>query len=110
MALTIRWRLTLWNTLALAVVLLCIAGLVHVLMRRTQQRIEQALQERVTAAEQRTDQLLAGELGHLDHDDQLVANPGQRLRFWIGEFKEHHNIYCVVYEPGGTVLARTEEM
>src|SRR6516165_5319609 len=110
MGLTIRWRLTLWNTLALAVVLVAIAGLVHILMLRTQQRIELALQERVTAAEQHTDQLLAGEFGHLQYDEKLAANPIPRLRHWIGEFKEHHNVYCVVYEPGGTVFARTEEM
>ena len=110
MGLTIRWRLTLWNTLALAIVLLGIAALVHVLMLRTQHRIDQALQERVAAAVQRTDQELAGELGHLEQDEHLAENPGQRLRYRIGEIREHHNIYCVVYERGGSLFARTEEM
>jgi heavy metal sensor kinase len=110
MRLTIHWRLTLWNTLALGVVLLGIGGLVHVLMLRTQQRIDEALQMRITATVQRLDQALAGELGHLHQDDPQSGIAMQRLRYWMGEFKEHHNYYCVVYEPGGQVLARTEEM
>jgi heavy metal sensor kinase len=110
MALTIRWRLTLWNTLALAVVLFGMAGLVHVLMLRTQQRIDQALQERLTAAVQRTDQTLLEEFRHLEPDEPGARDPVKYLEHWIGEFKEHHNIYCVVYEPGGTVFLRTVDM
>jgi heavy metal sensor kinase len=110
MGLTIRWRLTLWNTLALAVALFGMAGLVHVLLLRTQQRIDQALQERLTAAAQRLDQLLLAEVRHLQPDELASKNAVAYLEHWIGEFREHHNLSCVVYEPSGNVFRRTSEM
>jgi heavy metal sensor kinase len=88
--LSIRWRLTLWNTMALAVVLLGFTGLVYGLMRH-------ALYERI-------DRSLLTELHELEHK----SNPD--LTYWIHEAKEHQNISCVVYDSTGKVSVRTEEL
>ena len=90
MALSIRWRLTLWNTLALAVVLLGFTALVYGLMRH-------ALYERL-------DQSLFTEF------QELEQRPNQDLSYWIKEAKEHQNISCVVYDSAGKVSVRTEEL
>src|SRR5712691_7112489 len=90
MPLSIRWRLTLWNTSALAVVLLGFGGLVYGLMRH-------ALYERV-------DRSL------LTAWQELEQKPNQDLVYWIKEAKEHQNLSCIVYDAAGNVVARTEEM
>jgi heavy metal sensor kinase len=94
MYLSIRWRLTLWNLLALAVMLLGFGALVYGLLAR--------------ALYQRIDRALRTELQELEQDDQLGGDPDGRLRHWIHEFKEHENFDCVVYGPTGEVYARTE--
>src|SRR5262249_43067183 len=33
-----------------------------------------------------------------------------RIKYWIFEFKEHNNVFCVVYDRSGKPLYRTEEM
>jgi heavy metal sensor kinase len=96
MTLSIRWRLTLWNTLALAVVLLGFAGLVYALLRH-------ALYERI-------DRGLLTEFRELVVDEATPGDYQGRLRHWIDELKEHENFCCVVYGPGGDVLARTQEL
>jgi two-component system, OmpR family, heavy metal sensor histidine kinase CusS len=94
--LTIRWRLTLWNTLALAALLLGFAGLVYGLMAH-------ALYERTDAV------LLAG-YRQLARDDRLTTDPKGRLSYWAYELREHNSIFCVIYGPDGSVHTRTEEM
>src|SRR5260370_24315385 len=89
-ALSMRWRLTLWNTLALAIVLLGFTALVYGLMRH-------ALYERI-------DRSLLTEL------QELEQKPNQDLAYWIHEAKEHQNISCVVYDTSGKVYLRTEEL
>src|SRR5260370_26922864 len=89
-ALSMRWRLTLWNTLALAIVLLGFTALVYGLMRH-------ALYERI-------DRSLLTEL------QELEQKPNQDLAYWIHEAKEHQNISCVVYDAAGKVSVRTEEL
>jgi heavy metal sensor kinase len=96
MSLSIRWRLTLWNTLALAVVLVGFAGLVYALLRH-------ALYERIDQG------LLAG-FRELVQEQSTAGDDEGRLRHHIDELKEHENIFCMVYGPGGEVLARTEEL
>src|SRR5262249_128957 len=32
------------------------------------------------------------------------------IKYWIFEFKEHNNVFCVVYDRGGKPQFRTEEM
>jgi two-component system heavy metal sensor histidine kinase CusS len=96
MSLSIRWRLTLWNTLALAVVLLGFAALVYGLLRH-------ALYERL-------DRGLLTEFRELVEDQATPGDYEGRLRHWIDELKEHENFCCVVYGPEGEVLAKTQEL
>jgi heavy metal sensor kinase len=90
MRLNIRWRLTLWNTLALAIVLLGFSALVYGLLTH-------ALYERI-------DHALASQMQELEEK----SNPD--LAYWIGELKEHQDISCVVYDAEGKVYRRTEEL
>jgi heavy metal sensor kinase len=96
MRLSVRWRLTLWNTLALAVLLLGFSGLVYALMRH-------ALYEQV-------DRSLLAELRQLQQDERLQGQPGERLAYWIEEFLEHEKNFCIVYQADGTVYRRTQEL
>src|SRR5713101_2030273 len=96
MRLSIRWRLTLWNTLALAVVLIGFSALVYGLLA-------EALYEGV-------DRSLLSELSELETDDRMASQRDERLRHWIYELKEHENISCVVYDSTGQVHERTVEL
>jgi heavy metal sensor kinase len=91
--LNIRWRLTLWNALALAVVLAIFAGLVYLLLRR--------------ALYEQTESLLTAALGQLQSDPLVAGDADARLDHWAEEFKDHQNLLCVVYRPDGSVQART---
>jgi heavy metal sensor kinase len=90
---SIRWRLTFWNTLALAVVLAFFALLVYGLLRR--------------ALLEQTDRLMLAAFGQLRGDPQAEANPEDRLRYWIEEYEDHQGLLCVVYRPDDTLHART---
>jgi two-component system, OmpR family, heavy metal sensor histidine kinase CusS len=98
--LSIRWRLTLWNTLALAVLLACFAALIYGLLRH--------------ALFQQTDRSLQIGFGLLRADPRIENAPndtlGDRLREWIEEFKEHQNLLCVIYRADGVLHDRTEGM
>jgi heavy metal sensor kinase len=96
MRLSIRWRLTLWNTLALAIVLLSFSGLVYFLLHH-------ALYEQI-------DRSLLSEQLQLEHDERLAVQPTERLRYWIDEFMEHDKSFCVVYDSAGRVFLHTEEL
>jgi heavy metal sensor kinase len=110
MRLPIRWRLTLWNTLALAVVLLGFGGLVYALLGRAHERIDRALLERAERSLARVDRLLRAELQTLEQDNRIAAEGDKRLRYLIHEFQEHEKVFCVLYGPGGTVHERTREL
>jgi heavy metal sensor kinase len=90
MELSIRWRLTLWNTLALALVLLGFSAVVYAMLAH-------ALYERVDHS------LLAVY-------QELEAKTNPDVPYWIKEAKEHHNMACVVYDSTGNVYERTEEL
>lgn len=96
MRLSVRWRLTLWNTLALAVLLLGFSGLVYALMSH-------ALYEQV-------DRTLLSELRQLQQDERLQAQPEERFAYWIDEFLEHEKNFCIVYHTDGRVYRRTPEL
>jgi heavy metal sensor kinase len=96
MRLSIRWRLTLWNVLGLAVVLGGFAVLVYGLLAR--------------AHYERIDRGLRAEFGELEEDQHLTDEGRGRLRHWIAEAKEHENFFCVVYDARGEVYERTEEL
>jgi heavy metal sensor kinase len=95
-ALSIRWRLTLWNTLALAVVLLGFAALVYGLLAHT--------------LYQQVDRKLLSGFHELRHDTRLAADPEGQMRHWAYELFEHEGIFAVVYDTGGDVVLRTEEL
>jgi heavy metal sensor kinase len=96
MTLSIRWRLTLWNTLGLAVMLLVFAALIYGLLRH-------ALYEQI-------DRTLMGALAQLEQDERTAAAPGERLRYWIYEWREHENLAAIVYDANGKVWERTQEL
>src|SRR5260370_33087100 len=96
MRLSIRWRLTLWNTLALAVVLIGFSALVYGLLA-------EALYEGV-------DRSLLAEMTEMEKDDRMANQRDERLRHWIYELKEHENILCVVYDSTGQGHKRTVEL
>jgi heavy metal sensor kinase len=110
MHLTIRWRLTLWNTLALACVLILFGSIVYVLLQRTRERIDHALEDRVTHGLEHMDESLVQCFRQLQDDSRLTDDPATRIKYWVFEFKEHNNVFGVVYDPAGKVLYRTEEM
>jgi two-component system heavy metal sensor histidine kinase CusS len=90
MRLSIRWRLTVWYTVALAIVLVGFGCLVYTLLARSlNQRIDQSL---------------------LAEFQEIENKPDPNLPYWIKEAKEHENIACIVYDPEGRVYARTEEL
>jgi heavy metal sensor kinase len=97
MSLSIRWRLTLWNTLALAALLLGFAGLVYALV--------------IHALYEQADKVLLGGFHELEHDDHLDGAPGEfdrRLGYLTHELQEHNNLLCIVYGSSGKVLAATK--
>src|SRR5712692_1994626 len=96
MGLSIRWRLTLWNTLGLAVVLLGFGALVYGLMAR--------------ALYQQIDNRLLAQFELLSADTRLASEPDQRLHHWIEEFEEHARIFCVAYDSTGTARDRTDKL
>lgn len=96
MRLSIRWRLTLWNMLALAIMLLGFGGLVYELLSRS--------------LYQRIDQTLVRELQELQRDRRMQTEGEGRLRYWIYEFKEHDAVHAVVFDAQGKLLAKTEEL
>jgi heavy metal sensor kinase len=96
MTLSIRWRLTLWNTLGLAVVQLAFAAVVYGLLRHS-------LYSQI-------DRKLLGAAGQLEQDSRMATDPDERLRYWIYEWREHENLSAVAYDADRTVRGRTEEL
>jgi heavy metal sensor kinase len=96
MALSIRWRLTLWNAGGVAILLTAFAALIYGLLRH-------ALYEQV-------DHKLLAAVGQLEQDARKAAEPKKRLQYWIYEWKEHEDLAAVAYDADGKVLARTEEL
>jgi two-component system heavy metal sensor histidine kinase CusS len=90
--LSIRWRLTLWITLALAVVLTCFASLVYSMLRH--------------ALYEQTDRFLQAGFGLLRRDPHVETATEERLRSWIEEYKNHQNLWCVIYRLDGTLHDR----
>lgn len=94
--LSIRWRLTLWNTVALAVLLIAVGSLVYALLRH-------ALYEQL-------DRVLTAQYRELQQDDRIAADRENRVRHWIDEFYSHVGVYTVVYDSEGKVYARTGQL
>lgn len=94
--LSIRWRLTLWNTLSLAALLAVCGLLVYGMLRQAMYR--------------QTDQLLQSQFLELREDRRMSTDRESRIPHWVHEFKEHVNVFAVVYDAQGRVFARTEEL
>jgi heavy metal sensor kinase len=94
--LSIRWRLTLWNTLALMVVLLGFAGMVYGLLRH-------ALYEQV-------DHKLQAGWQQVELDGRLDTDVDGRFRYWADELYDHNAIFTIVYAADGHVKLRTPEL
>jgi heavy metal sensor kinase len=91
MRLSIRWRLSLWNTATLAVVLTAFAAMTYyVLAREHIERIDRNLQHEIQEATQ---------------DPKLVRDPA-----WIADLREDNNIVCVVYDAAGNAVERTKDL
>jgi len=95
MSATIRWRLALWNTLAFGVLLAAFALLIYAL----------AYREAVVVM----DRKLTGCLEQLARDKRNVRD-SEKLQHWIGEFWEHEQVGCVVFDSTGASFLRTEEL
>jgi heavy metal sensor kinase len=96
MRLSIRWRLTLWNLLALGAVLVGFSALVYGLTAR--------------ALYQQIDSNLLGGFRLVERDPRLSGDRDGRLRYWTYELHEHNGIFSAAYGRGGEVLARTQEL
>jgi two-component system heavy metal sensor histidine kinase CusS len=92
---TIRRRLTLWNTAALAVLLLLFAGLVYGLLARS-----------LYAG---VDRVLHDCLAQLEREPRTATEPA-RLRHWVEEFWEHEHVGCAIRDGAGQLLLRTDEL
>ncbi len=96
MRLNIRWRLTLWNIVVLAAVLALFASLVYLLFR-------QALYEQ-------TDRLLRAALGQPRADPRIETATHERIDHWVEEYRDHQQLFCVIYRSDGSVYAHTPEL
>jgi heavy metal sensor kinase len=96
MSLSIRTRLTLWNTLGLGVVLLVFAGLVYGLSRRV-------------LYHQIDHKLLTG-FREIEQNPSSAAERNGYLAHWVYELHEHEGILAVVYGTEGKVRERTQEL
>jgi len=94
--LSIRWRLTLWNTLSVAALLVVCGLLVYGMLQRAMYR--------------QIDQLLESQFEELREDRRMATDHESRIPHWVHEFKEHVNVFAVVYDSQGQVYARTEEL
>jgi heavy metal sensor kinase len=95
MSVSIRWRLAIWNALAFGALLVAFAGLVYAL----------AYREAVEAV----DRKLTSCLDQFTRDERNVRDP-ERLRHWIGEFWEHEQVACAIFDASGKRLERTDEL
>jgi heavy metal sensor kinase len=96
---SIRWRLTLWYSLALAGVLLAFGVLVYSLLARgLYQRLDRVLLDQLQLLEQER------------QDPRMVRNRHARLAHIIYELKEHANVLCIVYDSTGAVYERTKQL
>ena len=81
------------------------------ILRRTRERIDHAIfEERVTDALKSKDWSLVQSLQKLQNDSKLPSDPGTRIMYWIVEFKDLNDEFCVVYDRDGKIWYCTEDM
>jgi heavy metal sensor kinase len=92
---SIRWRLTLLNTLTLAVLLIGFAALIYGLLAR---ELIESVDGRLVECQRQFER------------DGRVANDPSRLKYLIEEFWEHEQIAGAVYSADGRLLMRTDAL
>lgn len=92
--LSIRWRLTLWNLLAVAALLIGFAMLVYA-------RVSRALYEKLDG------ELVTG-ARLLEQDRRLASEGTARLQYLIQELHDHQNFLCVAFGANGAEIVRTD--
>jgi len=71
---------------------------VFALLARAHRQIDEALDKRIEALQKRIDMSLQGQMRQLENDSKMATALDERLKHWIYEFKEHDNIFCVVFD------------
>lgn len=87
---SIRWRLTLWNTLAFAVVLVGFSAIIYLLVARS--------------LRQQADRTAETSFRLLETDPRLASDTDERVRYWVHEFDEHMGVLAVVYRSDGSPI------
>src|SRR5688572_29736135 len=85
---SIRRRLTLWNALAFAAILVGFTALVYLLVAR--------------ALRQQADRTAETAFRLIETARRLATNADARIRSWVHEFDEHMGVPAGVYQPDGT--------
>jgi heavy metal sensor kinase len=88
---SIRWRLTVWNAVGVAVVLVGFAALVYSLAGR--------------AFRQQADRTADTGFRLVETDPRMATRPAERAKYWVREFDEHMGVLAAVYGPDGSPLA-----
>jgi two-component system heavy metal sensor histidine kinase CusS len=88
---SIRWRLTVWNAVGVAVVLVGFAALVYGLAGR--------------AFRQQADRTAADGFRLVETDPRMATRPAERAKYWVREFDEHMGVLAAIYGPDGSPLA-----
>lgn len=91
---SIRWKVTFWNTVAFAIVVICFSLLVYSLLRQTHfDQMDEQLAERM-------DQLL--------NDPEVERRPEQRLDFRFHKLGKHVEIKGIAFARDGKLVAAAE--
>lgn len=94
MKLSIRWRLTCWNTLAFATMLAGCGGLIYGMMRHA---LFAQVDRRIDVGY------------HLLQSDPKLANGNRsRLEYWVEEFDEHQGLIAAIADTDGNPVVAHE--
>lgn len=93
---TIRWRITLWNTAAFAIVLVGFGCLVYGLLREIHY--------------DQIDRHLSSRYHEILKDKALATNPQRRFNVWVRRLGKHVEISGLVFDDQGRVVARAESL
>ncbi|MGE0758917.1 MAG: sensor histidine kinase [Pirellulaceae bacterium] len=93
---SIRWRMTLWNTAAFAVVLAGFGVLVFWQLRQTHY--------------DQVDRVLMARYREVAADPQVAEAPRERFAYWMRQPAEHVDLAGVVLDPAGETVARAEKL
>lgn len=95
-SLSIRWRMTVWNTIAFAIVLVAFGVLVYSLLLRTHLK--------------QVDRALASRLAHLQQLARAENDPEPPLRRWTKSLHKQPSLTELVFDAAGNVVAHDERL